>query len=350
MPRDVETEPPPAETVEPATRTVRFTNLNKVFWPQERITKGDLIEYHRSVAPWILPYLRDRPLVVTRYPDGIEGKSFYQKNAPDYAPSWVRTQRIWSEHAGHEIDYFVCDHLEALLYVINMGAIPLHVWSSRTAAIQAPDWSILDFDPKGAPFAHVVKLALAAHALCEDIGLPSYIKTSGATGLHVLVPLGGQCTYEQSRTLAHLIARVVLADHPDIATITRTVGRREGRVYLDYLQNRHGQLLVAPFCVRPLPAAPVSTPLDWNEVTPKLDPRHWNTRTVPERMRKRGDDPLKPVLDVRPDLVAALSRLAQRLEPGSGNARSKPRPHRPPASAGDGKKARKPSVKAKPSK
>ena len=342
IPHEVEVEPPVTAAVEPETRTVRFTNLGKIFWPQERITKGDLIEYHRTIAPWILPYLLDRPLVVTRYPDGIEGKSFYQKNAPDYAPSWVRTQRIWSEHAGHEIDYFVCDHLDALLYVINMGAIPLHVWSSRTAAIQAPDWCILDFDPKGAPFAHVVKLALATHALCDDIGLPSYIKTSGATGLHVLIPLGGQCTYEQSRTLAHLIARVILAQHMDIATIARTIGRREGRVYLDYLQNRHGQLLVSPFCVRPLPAAPVSTPLTWDEVTPKLDPRHWNIRSVPERMQKRGEDPLLPVLQVRPDLVAALSRLARHLEEGA------PRPA--PASAGDGKKTRKPSVKAKPSK
>ncbi len=360
IPRDVAEEPPVNDAVEPEIRTVRFTNLGKIFWPQERITKGDLIEYHRTIAPWILPYLLDRPLVVTRYPDGIEGKSFYQKNAPDYAPSWVRTQRIWSEHAGHEIDYFVCDHLDALLYVINMGAIPLHVWSSRAAAIQAPDWCILDFDPKGAPFAHVVTLALATHALCEDIGLPSFIKTSGATGLHVLIPLGGQCTYEQSRTLAHLIARVVLADHPDIATIARTIGRREGRVYLDYLQNRHGQLLVAPFCVRPLPGAPVSTPLTWDEVTPKLDPRHWNTRSVPERMRKRDNDPLLPVLQLRPNLVAALSRLARRLQVEDGAASHdapaprptarRAKPQRPPTSAGDGKKIRKPSVKAKPSK
>ena len=146
--------------------------------------------------------------MLTRYPDGIAGKSFFQKDAPDFAPDWIRLERIWSEHAEREIDYFVCDDVETLLYVANLGSIPLHVWASRVAALERPDWCILDLDPKGAPFAHVVELALAIHALCDEIGLPDFIKTSGATGLHVLMPLGGQCTYAESRTLGEILARV----------------------------------------------------------------------------------------------------------------------------------------------
>jgi bifunctional non-homologous end joining protein LigD len=291
------------------------TRLEKVFWPREKYTKGDLLEYYRTIAPWILPYLRDRPLVVTRFPDGIEGKSFYQKNAPDHVPDWVRRERIWSEHSEREIDYFVCDDVETLLYIANLGAIPLHVWSSRTPTIQRPDWCILDLDPKGAPFLHVVELARALHDLCDDIGLPSHVKTSGSTGLHVLVPLGGQCTYEQSRKLAHLLVRLVHQERPEISTIARALTARRGKVYLDWLQNRHGQLLAAPFCVRPLPRAPVSTPLRWSEVTPKLDIGRFTIRTVPERLRRAGEDPLLPILHERPDLVAALQRLAARLEP-----------------------------------
>ena len=131
----------------------------KVFWPEEGYTKGDLIEYYRAISPWLLPYLKDRPLVMTRYPDGIAGKSFFQKDAPNFAPDWIRLERIWSEHAEREIDYFVCDDLETLLYVANLGSIPLHVWASRVAAPERPDWCILDLDPKGAPFAHVVAIA-----------------------------------------------------------------------------------------------------------------------------------------------------------------------------------------------
>ena len=296
-------------------REVRFTRLDKVFWPRERYTKGDLIEYYRTIAPWLLPYLRDRPLVVTRFPDGIEGKSFYQKNAPDHVPDWIRRERIWSEHSEREIEYFVCDDLETLLYIANMGAIPLHVWSSRVEKLQNPDWCILDLDPKGAPFAHVVQIAAALGVLCRDIGLPAYLKTSGSTGLHVLVPLGGLCTYEQSRQLAHLLVRLVNQEHPEISTLARALGARRGKVYLDWLQNRHGQLLAAPFCVRPLPGAPVSAPLRWSELGSDLRIADFDIRSMPKRMRSMKDDPMRALLSERPDLVRALERLAARLGP-----------------------------------
>ena len=294
-------------------RTVRFTNLDKVFWPEEGHTKGDLIAYYRAISPWILTYLRDRPLVMTRYPDGIAGKSFFQKDAPGFGPEWLRKERMWSEHGEREIDYFVCDDEPSLLYVINLGTIPLHVWSSRVSNLQRPDWCILDLDPKGAPFGDVVMLALAARRLCDEIQLPAYVKTSGSTGLHVLIPLGRQCTFEESRQLGELLARVLVTERSDIATIARSLDAREGKVYVDFLQNGHGKLLVAPFSVRPVPGAQVSTPLRWSEVTARLDPSKFTIETVPRRMRKVKDDPLVSVLDDAPDFTRALELLARRL-------------------------------------
>lgn len=297
----------------PAPHAPQFTNLDKVFWPEEGFTKGDLIDYYRSIAPWLLPYLRDRPVVLTRYPDGITGKSFFQKDAPGFAPDWIRTERMWSEDTQREIDYFVCEDEASLLYLINLGTIPLHVWGSRVATLERPDWCILDLDPKEAPFTHVVQVARAVKQLCDGIDLACFVKTSGSTGLHVLLPLGSQCTYEQARTLGSLLARVVAAELPEIATVTRQVGKRGARVYLDYVQNGHGRLLVAPFSVRPLPGAPVSMPLAWREVTAKLDIRKFTIRSAPARMKKLKRDPLQPVLELKPDLVRVLERLHSRL-------------------------------------
>jgi len=301
------------EPPERAAHVVSFTNLGKVFWPAEGYTKGDLIDYYRSVARWLLPYLEDRPVVLTRYPDGIAGKSFFQKDAPGFVPPWVRTQKMWSEHAQREIHYFVCDDEATLLYLINLGTIPLHLWSSRVSSLQSPDWSILDLDPKQAPFRDVVRVARTIRELCRNIGLPSFVKTSGSTGLHVLVPLDGRFSYEQSRTLAQLLARLAVAELPEIATLTRATRARGGRVYIDYLQNGHGRLLVAPFSVRPLPGAPVSTPLRWDDVRPSLDIRRYTIRSVPRRLRALGQDPFRGVLEASVDLEAVLERLARRL-------------------------------------
>ncbi len=311
--RDVEVPPESTSPISPLPREVKFSNLEKVFWPDEGYTKGDLIEYYRAVSQWMLPYLADRPLVLTRFPDGITGKSFFQKDAPEYAQAFVRTVTIWSEDSQRELDYFVCDDQSSLLYIANMAAILLHVWSSRVATLEAPDWCILDLDPKEAPFTDVVTVAKRVRALCDDIGLPTGIKTSGSTGLHVLIPLGRQVTYEQSRTLGGLLARVIAAELPEIATVTRQVQKRDGKVYLDYVQNGHGRLLVAPFSARPLPGAPVSMPLAWSEVTPKLDIRKFTIVNAPARMKKLKDDPLRAVLEGKPDLVSALEKLHARL-------------------------------------
>ncbi len=291
-------------------REVPFSNLKKIYWPKDKYTKGDLIDYYRTVGPFLLPYLRDRPLVLTRYPDGIEGKSFFQKDAPDFVPEWVRTVRQWSEDPHREIDYIVCDDLESLLYVVNLGSIPLHMWGSRVATLERPDWCILDLDPKEAPFTDVVKVAQAIHARCSAIDLPHYIKTTGSSGLHVMIPLGQQLTYDQCRSFGELLARLTVDDLPEISTITRQVERRAGKVYVDYLQNGRGKTIVTPYSVRPLPGAPVSAPLQWSEITPALDPRAWTIANMPERLKELKADPMLPVLSEVPDIVAAISRLS----------------------------------------
>ena len=308
---------PKEESADPSTSLgmtdlhhVNFSNLKKVYWPAEKYTKGDLIDYYRAAAQWILPYLRNRPLVMTRFPDGIEGKQFYQKDAPEFAPEWVRTHPIWSDDSQRNVKYFVCDDVDSLLYIANLGCIPIHVWASSVGSLEQCDWCVIDLDPKEAPFSDVIRCAQVLHRLCEQIGLPHYVKTTGKTGLHIMVPLARRCTYEQSRTLGELLARVMLREVGDIATITRHVTKRGDKVYLDYLQNRHGQTIVAPFSVRPLPGATVSMPLEWDEVVDGLNPKDYTIRNALERMERLGADPVAPVLSEVPDLGGALARLA----------------------------------------
>ena len=308
--------PPPVPEIErdAPVRELRLSNLDKVFWPAERYTKGDLIGFYRAIAPWILPYLADRPTVMTRFPDGIEGKSFYQKDLPAWVPPWLRTTALWSESTGRDIHYTLVDDADGLAYLANLATIPIHVWASRVHDLGRPDWTIVDLDPKNAPREHVVPLALAVHEVCEEIGLPNYVKTSGQTGLHILIPLGGQCTHDQARTLAYLIGLVVEHRHRAIATTDRNPRNRKGRVYLDWGQNAHGQLLVAPFSVRPVAGACVSMPLEWHEVVPGLEASRFTIKNALARMERLGFDPVRPVLTERPDLVAALERL-QALAP-----------------------------------
>ncbi len=278
---------------------VRFSNLDKVFWPGEGITKGDLIEYYRTVSPWLLPYLKDRVVVLDRYPNGITGKSFFQKDLGNSGP-------------------IVCDREETLLSLVNLGAIPFHIESSRLFAPDQsspdrPDWCILDLDPKSAPFAHVVEIALALRDLCEEIALEAFVKTSGGSGLHVLLPMGGLFNHEQARQLAELLAQILVKRLPRIATTARSISARQGKVYVDALQNGRGKLLAAPYAVRPRPGAPASAPLTWAEVNDRLDVRDYNLKTLPKRLQKRQADPLLPVLSRRPDLARTLELLAEKV-------------------------------------
>lgn len=282
------------------------SNLSKIFWPTDGYTKGDLLAYYERIWPAIEPYLRDRPVVLTRYPDGIEGKNFFQKNAPEFVPDWMPTCRI------DDTEYFLCNERDALLYVINMGSIPLHVWSARRQSIEHPDWAILDLDPKGAPFRDVLAVARHVHALLDPLDAPHFVKTSGQDGLHILIPLGARLTHAEATGFSEVLARLVVADLPDIATIVRPLGGRAGKVYVDFLQNGSGKTIAAPFCVRPRPGAPVSTPLLWSEVNARLDQSRLTIATVPERVAERAD-PMRAVLETAIDVAAVLTALTERL-------------------------------------
>ena len=305
-PPEPEAPPEVPVAVEPAVPKLHLTRLDKVFWPIEGYTKGELLAYYEAAWPWLEPYLRDRPLVLARYPDGIEGKYFYQKNAPEFTPEWVEREQI------EGTDYFICNDSRTLLYVINSGAIPLHVWSARRTSIDRPDWLVLDLDPKEAPFSSVVRVARHIHALLRELGAAHYVKTSGQDGLHILVPLGARLEHRDARAVAEVLARVVCADLPEIATIVRPLAARGARVYVDYLQNGYGKLIAAPLSVRPRPGAPVSTPLRWTQVTARLDPKRLTIRTALPPLERRGD-PMRAVLEEAVDVDRLLGALEHRL-------------------------------------
>ncbi len=306
--------PPPAPT-DAAAREVPVTNPTKVFWPAEGYTKADLVAYYDAVAPLMLPYLRDRPVVLTRYPDGIEGKSFFQKDAPVYVPEWVRTESVYSKDSNRDIRFFVLDDAASLRYVANLGTIPIHMWSARAGALERPDWLVIDLDPKGAPFTHVVEVARALRGLLEELELPGYPKTSGQSGLHILIPLGRRYTHEECKTFARLLATLAHEATPAISTLARPLHARGGRVYVDWGQNGHGITIVAPYSLRPRPGAPASCPLRWSEVNGRLDPARFTLRTLPARFESL-DDPLAGVLGPGIDMGAALAAIGARMERG----------------------------------
>ena len=306
---------PIAVTAEAApVREVTVTNAEKVFFPEKGLTKGNLVDYYETVAPWMLRYLADRPLVLTRFPDGIHGKSFYQRDAPAFVPDWLTRKTLWSGSAEREVNYFVVQNVESLKYLANMAAIPIHAWHSRITDLEHPDWCVLDLDPKDAPFCHVLEIAKTIKALLDEIELPGFPKTSGASGLHILLPLARQLTHDQARTLGELLARVVLSRRDDISTINRVVSQRQGKVYIDYLQNGHGQLLVAPLSARAEVAASVSMPVKWSELNSRLSNSNYHLDNAVARLKRMGD-PMAPLLTTVPDLSRSLARLAKLLEP-----------------------------------
>jgi len=283
------------------------SNLAKVYWPAEGYTKGDLVAYYAAVAEVLLPHLRDRPVHLNRWPDGIDGKSFYQREVKEGSPSWLRTLPI--PHDGTIVPHHVVDDLDALLHVVNLGSIDLHPWLSRAGSLDEPDWAVLDLDPKSAPFAHVVRIARAAGRLLRGIGLRPLLKTSGKSGMHVYVPLRPGYTYEHSRMFLEAIARVLVRELPDIATVERSPENRGGKVYLDFLQNRRSQTIVPPYSVRPVRGASVSMPLAWDELEDdELSPQRFTIHTAPARVARLGDL-FRGALEDRQDLMPAIAAL-----------------------------------------
>ena len=285
---------------------VKLTNLGKVFWLAEGFTKGDLVAWYESVAELLLPYLEDRPVHMNRFPDGIEGKSFYQRRAKEDAPEWI--ERVRFEDEDEPEDYMLCNSRDALLWFANQGSIDLHPWMSRRQTPGSPDYAVIDLDPKQAPFADVVRIARATGKLLVGIGIRPLLKTSGKTGLHVVVPLVEGYSYDQARGFCEAVARIVARELPDIATVERTISEREGKVYVDYGQNARGQTVVPPYAVRPVPGATVSMALDWDELSGELAPSMFTIRTAPSRIAELGDL-FRPLLFDRQELLAAIEAL-----------------------------------------
>jgi bifunctional non-homologous end joining protein LigD len=286
-----------------------LTNLQKVFWPDEGLTKGDVIEYYRGISDTILPYLHDRPQSLNRHPNGITGKNFFQKNVSKQPPpDWVETVEI--EGSTGNLKYVVCQDQATLLYLANLGCIELNPWNSRTGRLDQPDYLILDLDPEDIDFGEVVKTAQTVHKVLDQADIPSCCKTSGKRGLHIFVPLGGRYDYEAARGFAQIIATVVHQKLPDTTSLERSPSKRQKRVYLDYLQNSRGQTLAAPYSLRPAPGATVSTPLAWKEVRSGLDPARFTMETIPRRLQKVGDL-WKPVLGRGIDIEECLQRIGK---------------------------------------
>jgi len=292
---------------------IEFTNLDKVFWPEAGYTKGDLIEYYGKISPYLIPHLLDRPLVFERFPDGIHGPSFYQKDAPDYTPDWIRTQEIWSEDVGRYIRYFIGADRDQLLYIANTGNIQQNPWMSRVQQLDYPDYLVFDLDPVEAPYSTVQKIAIIVKEVLEELGLRGYPKTSGASGIHVHLPvLENTFTYEDVRVFAEAIASIVVQRAGDEATIEQVVRKRKPHhVYVDYLQNIRGKTVASVYSPRPRPGAPVSTPLKWEEFKRPIDPNAYTIKTVFTRLDKYGDLFEKALTD-RQDISGFLDVLKRR--------------------------------------
>ncbi len=288
-------------------KELTLSNLNKVYWPEDVITKGDMIRYYREISSLILPYLKDRPESLHRFPNGIDAKSFFQKNVTN-APDWVKTIKIESENSDGVIQYLVCQDEATLVYIANLGTIEINPWNSRVESLDHPDYLIIDLDPGERPFEDVIQVALKAHDLLEETGADNFIKTSGKTGLHICIPLGAKYDYDQTRQFAHIIIRLVNARLPEITSVERKPSKRKGLIYLDHLQNRRGQTLAAPYSLRPRPGASVSTPLKWEEVRPGLRPENFNMKNIQKRVDRVGDL-WKGVLGTGIDMQTCLSTI-----------------------------------------
>lgn len=269
----------------------RFSNLNKIYFPESQITKRELLAYYYRIAARILPYLEERPMVLRRYPNGINGEAFFQKEAGEAAPDWMETTLVPSEHHGREVPYFLCNDRSALLYLTNLGCIDHNPWPSRSGRLEEPDYFFFDLDPTDdTDYDVVVTVAKAIYEKIRALGLKIFPKTSGASGFHLFLPLAPGYTYEQARTFAEIIARIVAAENPRLVTLERAVTKRpKGRVLIDFVQNAFGRPLASAWSARAYPKAPVSCPLFPEELKKGLDPSKFNIRTVLARLQKKGD-------------------------------------------------------------
>lgn len=285
-----------------------FTNLHKVFWPTEKYTKRDMLNYYYQVAPYILPYLVDRPQSLNRYPNGIRGKSFYQKDVTGKAPDWIK-QFPYRTSEGEDKNFMVPTNEAGLLWMANLGAIEMNPWNSTIHKPDHPDWCCLDLDPdKGNTFEQVIQTAQMVKQVLDDLGIEGYPKTSGSTGIHVYIPLAAKYTYDECQLFGKLIATRVHEQLPRFTSIERLTRNRKGKLYIDYLQNRPKATLAAAYSLRPKPGATVSMPLDWSEVKKGLQLSHFTLKNAVARITKTGDL-FKPVLGKGVNIARVLKQL-----------------------------------------
>jgi bifunctional non-homologous end joining protein LigD len=292
----------------PATHIV-LTHPDKIFWPEEKYTKKDLFEYYTNIADYILPYLLEKPQSLNRCPDGIGGECFYQKDIDYKLPEWLHTVKIYSGSNGKDIDYLVCNGIDSLLYMVNLGCIDIHPWLSQTSSLERPDFAVLDLDPLDVDFSDVLKIARETKKILDELGIEGFCKTSGSKGVHIFLPLGARYSYGQSLDFIKIIAAVINIRNPQITSMERSPDKRQYKIYLDCYQNRKGQTVAAPYCIRPKPGAPVSAPLHWEELGQSIHPKDFNIKNIFSRLSRTGDI-WKKIFEKNIDIEEVIKKLA----------------------------------------
>ena len=267
---------------------IKFNNLNKLYWPEDGIAKRELFNYYDKIAPYMVPYLLDRPMSLNRFPGGIHGQSFYQKNVAESAPSWARTMPHTNEK-GEDKAYLLGYDRATLLWMATLGCIEMNPWFSRVSSPDNPDYCVIDLDPDKNTFEQVIEAAQMTKTVLDGMGVPSFVKTSGSTGIHIYVPLGAQYSYDQSQLFAQVVVKLVNRELPSYTTLERMIANRSGKMYLDFMQNRPGATIAGVYSLRPKPGATVSMPLHWDEVKPGLTMRDFTIHNAADRLRETGD-------------------------------------------------------------
>ncbi len=290
--------------------TLHITNLDKVYWPESDLKKYDLLDYYMHISETILPYLKGRPQNLHRHPNGINEEGFYQKDN-EHLPSWAATKSIYSESSNKDIEYLLCENEAALLYMANLGCIEINPWNSRVENLDSPDYTVIDIDPaENHTFNQVIQTALVAKEVLEKAGVQGYPKTTGKSGLHIYIPLGSNYTYDEARDFTKLLCYYIHEQLPKLTSMERNIKKRNGKIYLDYLQNRRGQTLAAPYCVRPVKGATVSTPVSWKELKDGIKVEDYTIKTIPGRIKEVGDL-FAPILSEGINMQQVLENLNQ---------------------------------------
>lgn len=289
---------------------VQLTNQGKIYFP-EGYTKGDVVAYYQAMSKYILSYLKNRPQSMFRTPQGALGPGFFQKDVKGAVPDWAQTLHVPSESRGETIEYLICNDKATLAYMSNLGCVELNPWNSRIRSLLKPDYIIIDIDPSNKnTYDQVVEVALVVKEILDKAGAPGYCKTSGATGMHIYIPLGAKYSYQQGGQFAEIIATMAHEALPKFTSITRSLEKRGQKIYIDYLQNRKGQTLACAYSLRPRPGAPASAPLKWSEVKKGLDPLDFNIKSLPKRVAKVGDL-FNGVLGKGIDISKCIDRISE---------------------------------------